>query len=75
VLQLLLTSDNCYVCVLLRILCTKHTAAGHIKVIDFGTCKDLETDDLNGPEFVGTAQYMSPQAVASKSQVTASTIQ
>jgi serine/threonine protein kinase len=55
--------------------CLLITAAGHIKVIDFGTCKDLETDDLNGPEFVGTAQYMSPQAVASKPQVIASTHQ
>ncbi|CAM9676928.1 unnamed protein product, partial [Phaeothamnion confervicola] len=37
------------------------TAAGHVKVVDFGTCKDLWETDLNGPEFVGTAQYMTPQ--------------
>eukprot|EP00611_Tribonema_gayanum_P026324 TRINITY_DN623_c0_g1_i5.p1 TRINITY_DN623_c0_g1~~TRINITY_DN623_c0_g1_i5.p1 ORF type:complete len:740 (-),score=188.92 TRINITY_DN623_c0_g1_i5:61-2280(-) len=44
------------------------TAAGHIKIVDFGTCKDLLEPDLNGPEFVGTAQYMTPQAVASQPQ-------
>lgn len=45
------------------------TAGGHVKLIDFGTCKDLIETDLNGGEFVGTAQYMSPQAVASEEQV------
>lgn len=45
------------------------TAGGHVKLIDFGTCKDLVETDLNGGEFVGTAQYMSPQAVASDEQV------
>jgi serine/threonine protein kinase len=44
------------------------TGAGHLKVIDFGTSKDLVDADLNGPEFVGTAQYMSPQAVNSQPQ-------
>lgn len=27
---------------------------GHLKLIDFGTAKDLIETDLNGPEFVGT---------------------
>lgn len=45
------------------------TACGHVKLVDFGTCKDLLETDLNGGEFVGTAQYMSPQAVASEEQV------
>lgn len=40
--------------------------AGHIKLIDFGTAKDLIQTDLNGPEFVGTPEYMSPSTVASK---------
>lgn len=43
------------------------TASGHVKFIDFGTAKDLEQTDLNGPEFVGTPDYMSPLAVSSKS--------
>ena len=29
------------------------TAEGHIKIIDFGTAKDLLQTDLNGPDFVG----------------------
>lgn len=45
------------------------TAGGHVKLVDFGTCKDLLETDINGGEFVGTAQYMSPQAVASEDQV------
>ena len=36
---------------------------GHICLIDFGTAKDMEEMDLNGPEFVGTPEYMSPEAV------------
>lgn len=47
------------------------TMGGHVKLVDFGTCKDLLETDINGGEFVGTAQYMSPQAVASEEQVTA----
>lgn len=39
---------------------------GHIKMVDFGTAKDMIQTDLNGPEFVGTAEYMSPLAVNSK---------
>jgi len=38
---------------------------GHVKLIDFGTVKDLIDTDLNGPEFVGTPEFMSPQAVLS----------
>ena len=29
------------------------TAEGHLKIIDFGTAKDLIHTDLNGPDFVG----------------------
>ena len=29
------------------------TAEGHLKIIDFGTAKDLIQTDLNGPDFVG----------------------
>mmetsp|Transcript_5435 Transcript_5435/g.11803 ORF Transcript_5435/g.11803 Transcript_5435/m.11803 type:complete len:939 (+) Transcript_5435:101-2917(+) len=36
---------------------------GHVVLIDFGTAKDLIFTDLNGPEFVGTPDFMSPQAV------------
>ena len=35
-------------------------------MVDFGTAKDLVHRELNGPEFVGTAEYMSPSTVASK---------
>eukprot|EP00977_Amphora_coffeiformis_P003615 scaffold703_cov168-Amphora_coffeaeformis.AAC.18 len=36
---------------------------GHVVVIDLGTAKDLILTDLNGPEFVGTPDFMSPEAV------------
>ena len=36
---------------------------GHVILIDFGTAKDLVHTDLNGPEFVGTPDFMSPEAV------------
>jgi serine/threonine protein kinase len=36
---------------------------GHVILIDFGTAKDLIQTDLNGPEFVGTPDFMSPEAV------------
>lgn len=36
---------------------------GSVILIDFGTAKDLEETDLNGPEFVGTPDFMSPEAV------------
>ena len=35
----------------------------HIILLDFGTAKDLIQTDLNGPEFVGTPDFMSPEAV------------
>jgi len=35
----------------------------HLIVVDFGTAKDLVETDLNGPEFVGTPDFMSPEAV------------
>lgn len=37
--------------------------AGRVVVLDFGTAKDLIQTDLNGPEFVGTPDFMSPEAV------------
>jgi serine/threonine protein kinase len=44
----------------------RSTHSGHLKFVDFGTCKDLISTDLNGQEFVGTAEYMSPEVVESK---------
>jgi hypothetical protein len=38
-----------------------------VVVIDLGTAKDLIQTDLNGPEFVGTPDFMSPEAVAGNS--------
>jgi len=35
----------------------------HIKLVDFGTAKDLYNTELNGPEHVGTPEYMPPEAV------------
>jgi serine/threonine protein kinase len=37
-----------------------------LKFIDFGTAKDLMETNLNGQEFVGTPEYMSPQTVSAK---------
>jgi serine/threonine protein kinase len=42
------------------------TDNGHLKLIDLGTAKDLIETDLNGQEFVGTPEYMSPQTVEAK---------
>ena len=42
------------------------TASGHLKLVDFGTCKDLKQTNLNGQEFVGTAEYMAPEVVNSE---------
>ena len=36
---------------------------GHLIVLDFGTSKDMVWRDLNGPEFVGTADFMAPEMV------------
>mmetsp|Transcript_8292 Transcript_8292/g.16077 ORF Transcript_8292/g.16077 Transcript_8292/m.16077 type:complete len:925 (+) Transcript_8292:81-2855(+) len=43
-----------------NVLVNKHN---HVVVIDFGTAKDLIQTDLNGPEFVGTPDFMAPEAV------------
>ncbi|GLD94962.1 hypothetical protein PINS_up003587 [Pythium insidiosum] len=40
---------------------------GHLRLVDFGTAKDLENTALNGPNFVGTPEYMSPETVDNKS--------
>lgn len=40
--------------------------AGSVKLVDFGTAKDLVDTDLNGPEFVGTPEYMAPEMIDSK---------
>jgi 3-phosphoinositide dependent protein kinase-1 len=37
------------------------TATGHLKLIDFGTAKNLVDTKLNGGEFVGTPEYMAPE--------------
>jgi serine/threonine protein kinase len=39
---------------------------GQLKLVDFGTCKDLVDLSLNGQEFVGTAEYMAPEIIRSK---------
>ena len=36
---------------------------GHLVLLDFGTSKDMVWRDLNGPEFVGTADFMAPEMV------------
>uniref|UniRef100_A0A7S2UM73 non-specific serine/threonine protein kinase n=1 Tax=Attheya septentrionalis TaxID=420275 RepID=A0A7S2UM73_9STRA len=43
------------------------SASGHIILHDFGTAKDLIETDLNGPEFVGTPDFMAPEAVKGSS--------
>ena len=40
--------------------------SGHVRVVDFGTAKDIIDWDLNGPDFVGTAEYMSPTTIDGK---------
>lgn len=41
-----------------------------LKLIDFGTAYDTEDKELNGPHFVGTPEYMSPEAIAGKAAPT-----
>ena len=41
----------------------------NLVLIDFGTAKDLIQTDLNGPEFVGTPDFMSPEAVKGTSTI------
>ncbi|KAF1332205.1 Agc protein kinase, partial [Globisporangium splendens] len=38
----------------------------HLKLIDFGTAKNLADRALNGPNFVGTPEYMSPETIDNK---------
>jgi len=40
-------------------------------LIDFGTAKDLVLTDLNGPDFVGTPDFMSPESVKGTDEVVA----
>eukprot|EP01029_Cantina_marsupialis_P022317 TRINITY_DN543_c2_g1_i1.p1 TRINITY_DN543_c2_g1~~TRINITY_DN543_c2_g1_i1.p1 ORF type:complete len:702 (-),score=85.29 TRINITY_DN543_c2_g1_i1:184-2289(-) len=46
-----------------NILITKN---GTVKLADFGTAKNLKDTQFNGPEFVGTPEYMSPEAIQNK---------
>ena len=47
------------------------SASGHIKLVDWGTAKDLADTSLNGPDFVGTPEYMPPETInASKEKTT-----
>ena len=39
------------------------SATSRLRLIDFGTIKDMIHTELNGPDFVGTAEYMSPEAI------------
>ncbi|OQR95477.1 3-phosphoinositide-dependent protein kinase, partial [Thraustotheca clavata] len=39
---------------------------GHLRIVDFGTAKNLEDTTLNGPNFVGTPEYMSPETIDNK---------
>jgi serine/threonine protein kinase len=41
---------------------------GHVILIDFGTAKDLIHTEFNGPEFVGTPDFMAPEAVKGESR-------
>jgi 3-phosphoinositide dependent protein kinase-1 len=40
---------------------------GHLRIVDFGTAKNLADTSLNGPNFVGTPEYMSPETIDNKS--------
>jgi serine/threonine protein kinase len=42
---------------------------GHLILIDFGTAKDLVEKDFNGPEFVGTPDFMPPEAVKGTDEI------
>ncbi|RLN89444.1 hypothetical protein BBJ28_00013822 [Nothophytophthora sp. Chile5] len=47
-------------------------AGGHLKLIDFGTAKNLADSALNGPSFVGTPEYMPPETINNKDPTYAS---
>ena len=42
------------------------SVTGHLKLIDFGTAKNLSDPKLNGPNFVGTPEYMPPEIFHNK---------
>ncbi|KAG7381413.1 hypothetical protein PHYPSEUDO_006031 [Phytophthora pseudosyringae] len=45
---------------------------GHLKLIDFGTAKNLADAKLSGPNFVGTPEYMPPETIDNKEPTYAS---
>ncbi|RLN51378.1 hypothetical protein BBJ29_000676 [Phytophthora kernoviae] len=51
-----------------------HDDGGHLKLIDFGTAKNLADTALNGPNFVGTPEYMPPETIDNKDPTYASDI-
>ncbi|OWZ11227.1 AGC protein kinase [Phytophthora megakarya] len=52
------------------VVCTD--TGGHLKLIDFGTAKNLAESTLNGPNFVGTPEYMPPETIDNKEPTYAS---
>uniref|UniRef100_A0AAV1VL14 Protein kinase domain-containing protein n=1 Tax=Peronospora matthiolae TaxID=2874970 RepID=A0AAV1VL14_9STRA len=42
------------------------TVGGHLKLIDFGTAKHFADKKLDGPNFVGTPEYMAPETIKNK---------
>ncbi|CAK4296164.1 unnamed protein product [Aphanomyces euteiches] len=40
---------------------------GHLRIVDFGTAKNMSDISLNGPNFVGTPEYMSPETIENQS--------
>lgn len=47
-------------------MCGFFSFEGYLKFVDFGTAKDFLEPNLNGPEFVGTPEYMCPGTVKVK---------
>ncbi|EGZ28490.1 hypothetical protein PHYSODRAFT_294043 [Phytophthora sojae] len=47
-------------------------SGGHLKLIDFGTAKNFADTTLNGPNFVGTPEYMPPETIDNKEPTYAS---
>ncbi|KAL4125043.1 hypothetical protein PRIC2_008633 [Phytophthora ramorum] len=45
---------------------------GHLKLIDFGTAKNFADTTLNGPNFVGTPEYMPPETIDNREPTYAS---